>query len=57
MKNCALVIMAAGLGSRYKGGIKQMDAIGSNGEWFMDYSIYDAYQAGVRKVVFNLMKE
>ena len=57
MKNCALVIMAAGLGSRYKGGIKQMDAIGSNGEWFMDYSIYDAYQAGVRKVVFIIRTE
>ncbi len=52
-----LVIMAAGLGSRYKGGIKQMDAIGPSGEWFMDYAIYDAYQAGIRKVVLIIREE
>ena len=47
----ALVIMAAGLGSRY-GGEKQTDGIGPNGEIIMDYSVYDAVQAGFTKVVF-----
>lgn len=46
-----LVIMAAGLGSRY-GGLKQMDSIGENGELIIDYSVYDALQAGFKKVVF-----
>lgn len=57
MKTNVLVIMAAGFGSRYKGGIKQMDGIGPNGEWIMDYSIYDAYQAGIRKVVIIIREE
>ena len=47
----ALVIMAAGLGSRY-GGSKQVDGIGPNGEILMEYSIYDALRAGFTKVVF-----
>jgi len=47
----ALVILAAGMGSRY-GGLKQMDAFGPNGETIIDYSIYDAIQAGFGKVVF-----
>jgi len=46
-----LLILAAGLGSRY-GGIKQMDGIGPNGETIIDYSIYDAIKAGYGKVVF-----
>ena len=47
----ALVIMAAGLGSRY-GGNKQVDGVGPNGEILMEYSIYDAIRAGFTKVVF-----
>ena len=47
----ALVIMAAGMGSRY-GGNKQVDGIGPNGEILMEYSIYDAIRAGFTKVVF-----
>ena len=47
-----LVIMAAGMGSRYGGGIKQLEAVGPNGEIIMDYSIYDAIEAGFNKVVF-----
>jgi CTP:molybdopterin cytidylyltransferase MocA len=46
-----LVIMAAGLGSRY-GGEKQVDGIGPNGEAIMEYSVYDAVKAGFHKVVF-----
>ncbi len=48
-----LLILAAGLGSRY-GGVKQMDQIGPGGESIIDYSIYDAIQAGFKKVVFVL---
>jgi len=46
-----LVVLAAGMGSRY-GGLKQMDAFGPNGETILDYSIYDAINAGFGKVVF-----
>ena len=56
MKKPALVIMAAGMGSRY-GGLKQIDPIGPNGEIIMDYSIYDALKAGFGKVVFIIKKE
>ncbi len=48
-----LLILAAGLGSRY-GGVKQMDKIGPSGESIIDYSIYDAIKAGFEKVVFVL---
>ncbi len=51
-----LVVMAAGLGSRY-GGLKQIDPIGSNGEILLDYNTYDALQAGFNKVVFILREE
>lgn len=51
-----LVIMAAGMGSRY-GGLKQIDPIGSQGEIIMDFSVYDAIQAGFKKVVFIIKKE
>lgn len=47
----SLVIMAAGLGSRY-GGNKQMDGIGPNGEFLMEYAVYDAIRAGFNKIVF-----
>ena len=46
-----LVVLAAGMGSRY-GGNKQLDGIGPNGEIIMDYSIHDAINAGFNKVVF-----
>ena len=52
MKNCTLVIMAAGLGSRYGGGIKQLEPVGPDGEIIMDYSVYDAAAAGFDKIVF-----
>jgi UTP-glucose-1-phosphate uridylyltransferase len=51
----ALVVLAAGIGSRY-GGIKQLDKIGPFGETIVDYSIYDAVQAGFEKVIF-IIKE
>lgn len=56
MKETALVIMAAGLGSRY-GGIKQLEPVGPSGEIIMDYSIYDALQAGFNKIVFIIRKD
>jgi len=51
-----LVIMAAGMGSRY-GGLKQVEQVGPSGETIIDYSIYDAYQAGFDKVVFIVKEE
>lgn len=53
----ALVIMAAGLGSRYGGGIKQLESVGPNGEIIMDYSIHDAIEAGFNKIVFIIRKD
>ena len=47
-----LVIMAAGIGSRFGGGIKQLAPVGPNGEIIMDYSIHDALEAGFNKIVF-----
>ena len=55
--SATLVIMAAGLGSRFKGGIKQLEPFGPNGEIIMDYSIYDAIRAGFDKVVFIIRKD
>ena len=55
-KTPTLVIMAAGMGSRY-GGLKQIDPVGLNGEIIMDYSIYDARLAGFGKVVFVIKEE
>ena len=46
MKNVTLVVMAAGIGSRFGGGIKQLEPVGPNGEIIMDYSIHDALEAG-----------
>lgn len=48
----ALVVMAAGIGSRFGGGIKQLEPVGMNGEIIMDFSIHDAIEAGFNKVVF-----
>lgn len=55
-KDRSLIIMAAGLGSRF-GGIKQLEPVGPNGEIIMDYSIYDAVEAGFNKVVFVIRKD
>lgn len=53
----ALVIMAAGIGSRFGGGIKQLAPIGPNGEIIMDYSIHDAIAAGFNKIVFIIRRD
>ena len=50
--NTTLVVMAAGIGSRFGGGIKQLEPVGPNGEIIMDYAIHDAKEAGFNKVVF-----
>ncbi len=52
----SLMILAAGMGSRY-GGLKQMDDVGPNGEAIIDYSLYDAYRAGFRKVVYIIRED
>lgn len=51
-----LLVLAAGMGSRY-GGLKQVDTLGPNGETIIDYSVYDAIQAGFGKVVFVIRKD
>ncbi len=56
MKDITLVIMAAGMGSRF-GGLKQIEPIGPNNEFIIDYSVYDAKQAGFNKIVFIIKKE
>ena len=56
MKDVTLVIMAAGMGSRY-GGLKQIDPIGPSGEIILDYSVFDAINAGFTKVVFVIKHE
>ena len=56
MKNPELVIMAAGMGSRY-GGLKQIDTVDSEGHIIIDYSIYDAIRAGFRDFTFIIKKE
>ena len=55
-KDLTLVILAAGMGSRF-GGLKQVEPIGPNGEFLLDYSIYDAIKAGFSKVVFLIKDE
>lgn len=56
MKEPILVIMAAGMGSRY-GGLKQMDPLGPNGEVILDYSVFDARRAGFKRVIFLIKHE
>ncbi|MEG1480523.1 MAG: sugar phosphate nucleotidyltransferase [Kiritimatiellia bacterium] len=55
-KKPTLLILAAGMGSRY-GGLKQIDSVGPSGETIMDYSIYDAIRAGFDRVVFIIRKD
>lgn len=57
MGKATLVIMAAGIGSRFGGGIKQLAPVGPSGEIIMDYSIYDAMEAGFDKVVFVIRRD
>ncbi len=57
MKEIALVIMAAGIGSRYGAGIKQLQKVGPQGEIIIDYSIHDALEAGFNKVIFIIRKD
>ena len=56
MKKPVLVIMAAGMGSRY-GGLKQIDPVDEDGHIIIDFSIYDAKRAGFEKVVFIIRRE
>ena len=56
MAKPVLVIMAAGMGSRY-GGLKQIDPVGPDGQIILDYSVYDAHRAGVERVVFIIRPE
>lgn len=57
MQSTTLVIMAAGIGSRFGGGIKQLEPVGPNGEIIMDYSIQDALAAGFNKIVVIIRKD
>lgn len=57
MKKTALLIMAAGIGSRYGGGIKQLASVDDYGHIIMDYSIHDAIEAGFNKIVFIIRKD
>ena len=53
-KDATLVVMAAGMGSRF-GGLKQLEPIGPNGEVILDFSVFDAVKAGFNKVVFIIV--
>ena len=57
MNKATIVVMAAGIVSRFGGGIKQLEPVGPNGEIIMDYSIHDAKEAGFNKVVFIIRKD
>lgn len=57
MRDIALVIMAAGIGSRYGAGIKQLQKVGPQGEIIIDYSIHDALEAGFTKVIFIIRRD
>ena len=56
MNSVTLLVLAAGMGSRY-GGLKQLDAVGPNGETVIDYSVFDAIRAGFKKVVFIIRED
>jgi len=55
-RNPSLLVMAAGMGSRY-GGLKQLDPVGPGGEVLLDYAVYDAKHAGFDRVVFLIRKD
>lgn len=57
MMKTSLLIMAAGIGSRFGGGIKQLAPVGMNGEIIMDYSIHDAIEAGFNKIIFVIRRD
>ena len=57
MKTTTLLIMAAGIGSRFGGGIKQLEPVGLHNEIIMDYSIHDAIEAGFNKIIFVIRKD
>lgn len=57
MRETSLVIMAAGIGSRFGGGIKQLEPVGPGGEIIMDYSIHDALEAGFNRIIFIIRKD
>ena len=57
MKKTALIVMAAGIGSRYGAGIKQLAKIGPFGEIILDYSVHDALEAGFDKLIFVIRKD
>ncbi|HAA87028.1 MAG TPA: nucleotidyltransferase, partial [Verrucomicrobiales bacterium] len=56
MNQVTLLVLAAGMGSRY-GGLKQLDPVGPNGETVIDYSVFDAIRAGFSKVVFVIRED
>jgi NDP-sugar pyrophosphorylase family protein len=56
MSELTLVIMAAGIGSRY-GGLKQIDPVGPNGEIIIEYSLFDAWRSGIERIVFIIRRE
>ena len=56
-RKTTLLIMAAGIGSRFGGGIKQLEPVGLNDEIIMDYSIHDAVKAGFNKIIFVIRKD
>ena len=57
MRKITLLIMAAGIGSRFSGGIKQLEPVGLNNEIIMDYSIHDAIEAGFSKIIFVIRRD
>ena len=57
MKKTALVIMAAGIGSRFGEGIKQLTPVDDYGHVIMDYSVYDAIEAGFNEIIFIIRKD
>lgn len=57
MKTTTLLIMAAGIGSRFVTGIKQLEPVGLHDEIIMDYSIHDAIEAGFNKIIFVIRKD
>ena len=57
MQKTSLVIMAAGIGSRFGQGIKQLTAVGPSGEIIVDYSVHDAIEAGFNKIIFVIRND